>query len=244
VYSTRVVRVDPYKSDEEGWVVQTATSGAAQSDALLAKCLINASGLSGNLILNSLLPPEARIPMYYARGSYATYSGPGVSHVSSLIYPCPDSVGTEGAQKGDSASFTGLGTHLTLDLNGKIKFGPDVDWISPPEDADEEDFWKHHLVPDGSKIERMRKAITEYLPGVELSGLTPDYVGIRPKLAPPGQFNDFVFHTHYPEQFLGGGEAHSGSAPMISLLGIESPGLTSSLAIAEMVVDNMIHKQQ
>jgi 2-hydroxyglutarate dehydrogenase len=243
VYSTRVVRVDPYKPNAghngEGWVVQTVTGDAQQSDALLARNLINSSGLSGNMILNSMLPPEDRIPMYYARGSYASYSGPGVSNVSRLIYPCPE---TKGARKGDSTSFVGLGTHLTLDLNGKIKFGPDVAWISPAEGAKEEDFWKHHLVPDESRINTMHQAITEYLPNVELSGLAPDYVGIRPKLIPPqGGFQDFVFKAHYPGHFLrDGGGKNDGTSPMITILGIESPGLTSSLAIAEMVVDRIL----
>jgi 2-hydroxyglutarate dehydrogenase len=234
VYSTRVVRVD---ADKEGWVIQTLTGDETeQTDVLLARNLINASGLSANLILNSLLPPDAMIPMYYARGSYATYRGPGVSKISRLIYPCPENTAAR-KPGGDTASFAGLGTHLTLDLNGKIKFGPDVEWISPSEEG-EEDFWKQHLVPDDSKIHMMHKAITDYLPGVELSGLSPDYVGIRPKLAPPqAGFQDFVFRTDYPSDFLRRGAERN---PMITLLGIESPGLTSSLAIAQLVVDRML----
>lgn len=232
VYSTRVVRVDP---DKEGWIVQTLTGDQADPDVLLAKNLINASGLSANMILNSLLPVEDQIPMYYARGSYVTYNGPGISNISRLIYPCPENAASR-KPEGDTASFAGLGTHLTLDMNGKIKFGPDVDWISPTRE-DEVDFWKHHLVPDESKIEMMHNAIAEYLPGVELKGLSPDYVGIRPKLAPPqAGFQDFMFKTHYPSDFRVG----EGKAPMITLLGIESPGLTASLAIAQLVVDRML----
>ena len=232
VYSTRVVRVDPEK---DGWTVQTVTAGSDQCDTFLAKALINASGLSANLILNSLLPEEKRIPIYFAKGSYASYHGQNLKGISHLIYPCPE-VGRQGG-----FSFASLGTHLTLDLQGKIRFGPDIEWISPPEptaDGEVEDYWQRHLVPDDSpaKMHEMHEAITSYLPGVELDGLSADYVGIRPKLVPPGGgFQDFVLRTDYPVTFLGG-DADSQRAPMVSLLGIESPGLTSSLAIAEKVV--------
>jgi len=88
----------------------------------------------------------------------------------------------------------------------------------------------------------MHLAVTKYLPGITLEGLQPDYVGIRPKIVPPGAgFQDFVFRTDYPCQFgLIGGGGVEGDNPMISLLGIESPGLTSSLAIAEYVVDDLL----
>ena len=233
VYSTRVVRVDPEK---DGWTVQTITEGSDQSDAFFARILINASGLSSNLILNSLLPEEKRIPIYFAKGSYASYRGQNLKGISHLIYPCPE-IGRQGA-----FSFASLGTHLTLDLQDKIKFGPDIEWISPPDptpDGEAEDYWRDHLIPDDSpaKMREVHQAIASYLPAVELDGLLVDYVGIRPKLVPPGAgFQDFVFRTDYPMTFLGG-DADSQRSPMITLLGIESPGLTSSLAIAEKVVD-------
>lgn len=137
VYSTRVVRVDPHtgssqteghvsdEAAEDGWIVQTVTGDAEESDSLLARTLISSSGLAGPMILNSLLPLEERIPMYYAKGSYASYRGSGVSRVSHLIYP---SVGTGRTLHG----FQSLGTHLTLDLDGNIRFGPDIDWLNPP----------------------------------------------------------------------------------------------------------------
>ena len=233
VHSTRVVRVDPEK---DGWAVQTVTTGNDQSDTFFARTLINATGLSANLILNSMLPAVKRIPIYFAKGSYVSYHGQNLKGISRLIYPCPE-VGRQGA-----FSFASLGTHLTLDLQGKIKFGPDIEWIHPPEstaDGEAEDYWRQHLVPDDSpsKIQEMHQAIASYLPEVELDGLSADYVGIRPKLIPPGGgFQDFVIRRDYPMTFLGG-DADSQRAPMISLLGIESPGLTSSLAIAERVVD-------
>lgn len=242
VYSTRVVRVDPYKkretsSAQDGWVVQTATGGAEEGDAFLAKTLINASGLSANLILNSLLPEASRIPMYFARGTYAAYSGPGASNVKHLIYPCPETGPTK-------HGFQSLGTHLTLDLQGKVRFGPDLEWISPPSDSGEldldldeshTDFWTNHLVPEESRMAAMYHAVTKYLSGVQEEGFRPDYVGIRPKLVVSG-FQDFVFRKDYADGV--------GDGLMVSLMGIESPGLTSSLAIAEHVVEDVIASEQ
>lgn len=258
VYSTRVVRVDPHigssqaqgstSSDiaEAGWVVQTVTGDSEESDCMLARTLINASGLSGPMVLNSLLPRERRIPMYFAKGSYASYHGPGISSVKHLIYPCPGSGRT-------LHGFQSLGTHLTLDMQGKIKFGPDIDWLDPPELSVQEDdtehsqtdFWTEHLVPDASRLKDMHEAVTEYLEEIKLDGLQPDYCGMRPKLVgPSGGFQDFVFRTDHAQSFSSAvgraGAGGKGTNPMITLMGIESPGLTSSLAIAELVVDDML----
>lgn len=249
-YATRTVRVDPYQRAKRpanipdlepqttGWVVQTVTGDATEGDAILAKVVINASGLSSTLILNSLLPQEKRIPMFYAKGSYAKYSGPGVSNVKHLIYPCPET--------GPNAhAFQSLGTHLTLDLDGRVRFGPDIQWISAPDtlgsDPEEDaDFWAKHLVPDDARLPEMHKAITTYLPSVTLEGLQPDYCGMRPKLVPPsGGFQDFVFRVDHPNQ---DGIVGDDFSPMISLLGIESPGLTASLGVAEWVVDGIMKR--
>lgn len=246
VFATEVVRVDRYQksrnaegapdidANEEGWVIQAVSEGA-EGYAVLARHLINASGLSSSMVLNSLLPKEKQIPMFYARGSYASYHGRGVSNVSHLIYPCP--------QTGPNAhAFESLGTHLTLDLQGKIRFGPDIEWIDLPEEeikGNEEDaeFWTRKLIPDDSRLPQIHQAVTSYLPGVILEGLRPDYVGIRPKLIPPGGgFQDFLIRADFPS--VDAKRNHSNA--MISLLGIESPGLTSSLAIAEMVVEDVL----
>ncbi|GBE79597.1 pyridine nucleotide disulfide oxidoreductase-like protein [Sparassis crispa] len=168
VYRTSVVRVDPYS---EGWLVQMVT-GDGEGDAIVARTLINCSGLSAHLVLNALLPAESRIPMYYGRGSYASYRGPGVEHVSHLIYPCPDAT---------SHAFQSLGTHLTLDMEGKIRFGPDLDWLNPNEHATGEsadpDFWLKLLIPSDSKLKLMYQAVQEYLPHVGFNGFQPDYCG-------------------------------------------------------------------
>lgn len=246
VFSTRVVRLDPFKSSaaaaavpdviakEEGWVVQMTADGE-ENVAVLARNVINASGLSSAMVLNSLLSAEYRIPMFYARGSYASYSGLGVANVKHLLYPCP--------QTGPNAhAFESLGTHLTLDLHGKIRFGPDIEWIDPPNNQltgteDDCEFWTKKLVPDESRLPDIHRAVTSYLPGVLQDGLQPDYVGVRPKLIPPGGgFQDFIFRTDYPSA----GAARNHRNLMVSLLGIESPGLTSSLAIAEKVVEDVL----
>jgi L-2-hydroxyglutarate oxidase LhgO len=174
--------------------------------------------------------------MFFGRGSYAAYSGPGISHINRLIYPCPET----GPNK---HAFQSLGTHLTLDLQGKIRFGPDLEWISPPSQTDASeydfnednaDFWRKHLKPSDSRLEEMHRAVTEYLPGVSFEGFRPDYVGIRPKLVLSG-FQDFTIRKDYADG--------SGRGLMVSLMGIESPGLTSSLAIAEHVVDDVIEPE-
>ena len=176
--------------------------------------------------------------MYFARGSYAAYRGPGVSQINKLVYPIP-------SVKSDRHSFHSLGTHLTLDLQRNVRFGPDLEWIEPPIRKEHEDlseleedidFWDSHLAPDSSreKLVEMYEAVREYLPRITLGGLHIDYVGVRPKIGPPESgFQDFQLRVDYTGNFIGHGPQDG--AAMISLLGIESPGLTSCLAIAEHV---------
>jgi len=239
-YATRAVRIDSdaavAAATTAGWVVQTVTgtegldgSRAADADATLAPVVINAAGLGATSVLNEILPPSKRIPIYFARGAYATYRGPGIRDVQHLVYPADEASAAKGA------SFYSLGTHLTLDMAGNVRFGPDIDWLSAPDNAKrDEEVWEPHLSPDEERARSMYAAVLRYLPGVKLEGFQPDYVGIRPKLAPPGApFQDFVVRTDYAE-------GSEGRARMISLLGIESPGLTASLALAEMVVEDML----
>ncbi|KAK9468380.1 putative FAD-dependent oxidoreductase [Lipomyces arxii] len=165
--------------------------------------VVNSAGLSAPLISNMLLPTYRHLTPHYAKGSYYSY-GLSKPKTNRLIYPCP-------------AGHAGLGSHLTLDLGGRIRFGPNVEWVSSPDD----------LTPDNTQLEDVYAAVQQYLPTVEKSSLKPDYSGIRPKLAGPDhkQFIDFIIREE--EGFPG----------FVNLLGIESPGLTSSLAIGEEVFE-------
>ncbi|KDQ10717.1 hypothetical protein BOTBODRAFT_136564 [Botryobasidium botryosum FD-172 SS1] len=229
-YSTKVVRIDRINEPrgKPGWVVQfvaTDTSSGGEPQAVYTRSLINAAGLGAPFLTNEILPEHQWIPSYFARGSYVTCHGGRKLGVKRLLYPMP--------VKG----MAGLGTHLTMDLAGNIKFGPDVEWITlgtKGEQGDNEP-WKTWLTPSEERLNDMHTAIQTYLPGVSPSDLVPDYVGIRPKLAgPDGGFRDFVIRLDTADKDRGEGK-------MVSLLGIESPGLTSSLAIADMVVSNVLH---
>lgn len=158
--------------------------------------LINSAGFSAPALASQL---GMEVQSYFAKGHYYAYGGrPPFSH---LVYPV--------AEPG------GLGVHVTLDLAGQVKFGPDVRW---QEDLD--------YSFDESHFDDFLRAIAHYYPAVEPTRLHPGYTGIRPKIAPANTgFQDFVIATQ---------DTH-GVPGCIHLLGIESPGLTSSLAIAERV---------
>jgi len=125
----------------------------------------------------------------------------GKSPFSRLIYPMPEQ--------------GGLGTHLTLDLGGQAKFGPDVEWIETPD-----------YTVDPARVEKFQAAIRRYWPGLKDGQLIPGYAGIRPKIVGPGE-PDADFRIEGPETH--------GVPGIVNLFGIESPGLTASLAIAEEV---------
>jgi L-2-hydroxyglutarate oxidase LhgO len=109
----------------------------------------------------------------------------------------------------------GLGIHATLDLAGQVRFGPDVEWVEQPD-----------YRVSAERLDTFYEAISTYFPGIDRSRLSPDYAGVRPKLSAPNEAaSDFLIQC----------EATHGIAGMINLMGIESPGLTSSLAIAELV---------
>ena len=168
--------------------------------------------------------------------------------MSRLLYPTPN-FGHAAA----GGAVQSLGTHLTLDLAGNVRFGPDAQWLSAPADADGEedalgythDFWERQLAPDATEawFDAMHAAIRAYLPGVSRAGLAPDYAGLRPKLVGPDAraFSDFGLVWHVSRDLRAQRlwqtalPPRRGAGVMLSLLGIESPGLTSSLAIGEHV---------
>jgi len=180
--------------DARGFVV--ATGGEAPMRLGCAE-LVNAAG-HGAVPLSRQIT-EIAPPQYFARGAYFSVSGK--QPFSRLIYPVP----VPG----------GLGTHSTVDLSGRTKFGPDVEWIGA------EDY-----TLDPARADSFYAAIRRYWPALADGALRPDYTGVRPKISGPGEpAADFR---------IDGPEAH-GLAGLVALYGIESPGLTSALAIAEHV---------
>lgn len=169
----------------------------AHNFELRSQYLINAAGLNAPLLGASLTPSPR--PTYYCKGQYFSYQGP--NPFQHLIYPLPDQVG--------------LGIHSTQDLSGRLRFGPDVQWV------------KHlNYDPDPHRLELFYETISKYWPDIDKERLQPDFCGIRPKITGPGeQAMDF--------QILGPHEHHIPG--LIQLYGIESPGLTACLAIGEYV---------
>ena len=163
---------------------------------LSAQWVINCAGLSAPVLsIDTPGGPTA----YYAKGHYYSYSG--AQPFSRLVYP--------------TAEAGGLGVHVTLDLAGQVKFGPDVRWIDNADYSFDESHKQDFVA-----------AIKAYFPNLDSERLHPSYTGIRPKISGPGEpAADFVLHS--PDQH--------GVVGRINLLGIESPGLTASLAIAEQV---------
>ncbi len=177
--------------------------GGAEPMQLLARTVVNSAGLYAQRVAASLRRfPKNKVPgSYYAKGNY--YSLSGRSPFTHLIYPVPEAAG--------------LGVHLTLDLAGQARFGPDVEWI-PEIDYD----------VDLRRADGFYRAIRDYWPGLKDGQLAPGYAGIRPKLGGPEQpASDFVVQ----------GPQEHGVAGLVNLFGIESPGLTASLALAGQVAE-------
>jgi L-2-hydroxyglutarate oxidase LhgO len=191
----------------DGWLLRT---GGAQPFELQARWLINSAGLQAQAVAHSLqgLAPSAIPKRHLAKGHY--FALDGRAPFSHLIYPTP----VDG----------GLGTHLTLDMSGAARFGPDVLWLPAGQTPD--DSALDYSVTD-QHVARFENDIRRYWPGLPTGALHADYSGIRPKLSGPGE-PAADFHISGPLQH--------GCAGLVQLLGIESPGLTSSLAIGEHVL--------
>jgi L-2-hydroxyglutarate oxidase LhgO len=172
---------------------------------LRCRLLVNSAGLRAPSVARSIEGfPEKLVPgEFYAKGNY--YSLSGRNPFSRLVYPVPEP--------------GGLGVHVTLDLAGQARFGPDVEWI-------ERIDGKETYAVDPRRAERFYAAIRRYWPGLPDGALAPGYAGIRPKTAGPGE--------PAPDFEVQGPREH-GVPGLVHLFGIESPGLTSSLALAEEV---------
>jgi L-2-hydroxyglutarate oxidase LhgO len=172
--------------------------GGDEPMSILCKSVVNCGGLFAQDVARSIhgVPVQSIPPQYFAKAHY--YSLSGKPPFRRLVYPV--------------ASHAHLGVHVTVDLGGQVKFGPDVSWV------DGVDYRFDH-----SREPLFYEAIRKYYPGLKDGQLQPGYTGIRPKVAGPSEpAGDFIIH----------GPADHGVAGLVSLYGIESPGLTASLAIS------------
>lgn len=170
---------------------------------LQAQIVVNAAGLQAPALARRFkgLPSLHVSGAWFAKGSYFNLAGR--APFSHLIYPVPQAAG--------------LGVHLTLDLGGQAKFGPDAQWVDSPDD----------LVVDPARGDAFYAEVRKYWPALEDAALIPGYAGIRPKIhAPDAPARDFLIQAR----------ADHGVAGLVNLFGIESPGLTSSMAIGDHVV--------
>jgi len=196
----------PVESGEPGAEGLVLKVGGDSPMEISAGLVINAAGLGAQAVAAAFADMPAALvpPLFLAKGNY--YSLQGRSPFSRLIYPVPEP--------------GGLGVHLTLDLGGQARFGPDVQWV------DQIDYRV-----DPRRADVFYGAIRRYWPGLADHALQPAYAGIRPKISGPGDAaQDFV---------LQGPQQH-GIAGLFHLFGIESPGLTASLAIAEVVAQRAL----
>lgn len=188
----------------------TVTTRDADGEEMSLTCaeLVVAGGLHSQTVGRSFagLPSDTVPPQHYARGCYFTLSGK--APFSTLIYPAPEQAG--------------LGIHLTLDLGGQARFGPDVTWVDQP----------NYDVPE-ERRSAFAEAIRKYYPDLNEDALQTGYAGVRPKIQAPGEA---------ARDFMIADEKVHGLNGLVMLYGIESPGLTASLAIGARVTDLMTQK--
>jgi L-2-hydroxyglutarate oxidase LhgO len=200
-------KVTVLNREPDHWRVVVRTR-AGEGDEQTLRCheVVNAAGLEADQVakLAGVDIDAAGYRIYLCKGDYFALAPGADVKLKQLVYP----VG--------SASGAGLGVHATLDLAGRVRFGPDAHYVS---DIDYQ--------VDGTKASAFADAAARYLPAMRAEWLTPDFAGIRSKLAAEGSgFRDFVV----------GEESDKGLPGLVSCVGIESPGLTASGAIAERVV--------
>ena len=198
---TRVVGIDALG----GGFRVTAVGDDGEDSEVTCAALVNAAGLSSDAVaeLVGIDVDERGYRLHPCKGDYFSLAPGAPLRLARLIYPIQ--------------TTAGLGVHATLDLGGRIRFGPDTSYV------DSVDYGI-----DAEKAGSFAEAIRRYLPGLRTEWLSPDYAGVRPKLAGPDEtFRDFVIAE----------ESEAGLPGFVNLIGIESPGLTAAGAIAEQVVE-------
>ena len=195
----RHAAVGAERSTAGDWHLQVAQPDGSL-ELLTVDVVVNAAGLWADAVARWVCD-DADLPRHtLVKGNYFDIAGPAPA--DTLVYPVP------------AKHLVGLGTHLTLDLAGRARLGPDI------EPAQHRDDYK----VDGQRAQTFWQAAVRFLPGLQLAQLHPGYAGIRPKLATAGFADFYIAH-----------EVQRGLPGWINLLGIESPGLTASLAIGQMV---------
>jgi len=192
------------RCDGSGIALDVVTPDGGQT-TLLAKRVVNAAGLAAPRLARQFagLQQDGVPQAFFSKGNY--FSLAGKSPFSRLIYPLPEA--------------GGLGVHLTLDIGGQARFGPDVE----PLDIEDERQIDYRV--DAARADRFYASIRRYWPALADDTLQPGYSGVRPKLTQGGEDKDFVIQ----------GPQQHGIDGLVNLFGIESPGLTASLAIGQQV---------
>ena len=203
-YQTRFLGASP--AAHQGRLIITCNSDDQAQEQFQLSCdtFINAAGLGAVEVAKKIIGirPESIPENYFVKGNY--FSLMGKTPFRHLIYPVPEQAG--------------LGVHLTLDLNGRAKFGPDVEYLETKLETDID----YSVNPE--RVAHFENQIRQYWPGLPNGTLSPDYSGVRPKIQYDGQvWGDFKIDD----------ELTHGVAGLINLFGFESPGLTASLAAAK-----------
>lgn len=223
---SEVTAIEPLEHGKRGYRLTVRDRSTGHTTRITSRTLINSAGLSACAINNIVLPPSRHRTPSFAKGTYFSYAASS-PRPTTLIYPVPE------------PGLAGLGTHLTLDLAGRIRFGPDVEWVDDPTD----------LTPQPDRLAAALHQVRKYLPTIDPSALTPDYCGIRPKLGPLTSSSSSSSRLRHPKETGGSGggvqdfviQTEDGFDGFVNLLGIESPGLTSCLAIADLV-DGLLYR--
>ena len=202
--ATLVLRAEVLAFEEVGDCWRVVARSDEERQSLTARAVVNASGLEASRIaqLAGFDIDACGYRLHYCKGDYFSLAPSASISLERLVYPVP--------------AEAGLGIHATLDLGRRIRFGPDTEYVEEPV-----------YEVDGAKASLFAEAVRRYLPGVSAAQLAPDYAGVRPKLAGPGEgFADFVVAE----------ESGRGKPGFVNCIGIESPGLTAAPAIADRVV--------